>query len=169
MKSTAFGAASDDTSPKWYPLFSVYWTCYKEVELYQNTVWCHYKAVNLIPNSHNRLPIARPWGRCMGCQLWVSIVIEVLLPSSRYLEWYYDKLDRVITALDCIITMQLFHDESLPIHVFFCILLANPGQAGQISHAVSPCDWTSNTHSSISLALSGGKPQVTVDYLTKGQ
>ena len=62
-------------SPKWYPLFSVYWTCYKEVELYQNTVQCHYNAVNFIPNPHNRLPVARPWGRGMGCQLWVSIVI----------------------------------------------------------------------------------------------
>ena len=37
-------------------------------ELY--TVQCRYNAVNFLENPHNRHPIARPWGRGMGCLLW---------------------------------------------------------------------------------------------------
>ena len=35
------------------------------------TVWCCYN-VNFHPNPHKRSPIARPWGRAMGCILWVQ-------------------------------------------------------------------------------------------------
>ena len=34
-----------------------------------NTVRCLYNAVNFLQNPHNRHPIARPWGRDMGCLL----------------------------------------------------------------------------------------------------
>ena len=36
-----------------------------------NTVRCRYNAVNFLPNPHKRHPIARPWGRDMGCLLWL--------------------------------------------------------------------------------------------------
>ena len=39
-------------------------------------MWCRYKAVNFLPNLHNRHPIARPWG--MGCLLWLLTLIYVL-------------------------------------------------------------------------------------------
>ena len=50
--------------------------------LYRYTVRCHYNAVNLLQNSHNRHPIARPWGRGMGCLLWIWSLICVMLLSS---------------------------------------------------------------------------------------
>ena len=36
-----------------------------------HTAWCRYNRVSLFPNPHNRYLIARPWGRAMGCILWV--------------------------------------------------------------------------------------------------
>ena len=35
----------------------------------QNTVQCHYNAVNFVPYHHKRQPIACPWGWSMGCLL----------------------------------------------------------------------------------------------------
>ena len=65
-----------------------------------HTVWCRYDAVNFLQNSHNRHPIARPWGRGMGCLLWVwSLIYVLLLPLQCHIQ-YRDKFDRVITALD---------------------------------------------------------------------
>ena len=49
-----------------------------------NTVWCCYNAVNFLKNSHNRHPIARPWGRGMGCLLWAWSLIFVPLLSSQW-------------------------------------------------------------------------------------
>ena len=43
------------------------------------TVRCRYNAVNFLQNSHNRHPIPRPWGRGMGCLLWVWSLIYILL------------------------------------------------------------------------------------------
>ena len=48
-----------------------------------NDTW--YGAIIMRPNypkSHNRLPMARPSGRAMGCLLWVWCLIYVLLLSS---------------------------------------------------------------------------------------
>ena len=67
-----------------------------------NTVLCRYNAVNFVANHHNRHPIARPWGRGMGCLLWFWSLIFILLLSLWFRWWCRDKLDRVITALDCI-------------------------------------------------------------------
>ena len=39
--------------------------------LTSNTVWCRYKAVNILENSHNGYPIAHGIRRAMGCLLWV--------------------------------------------------------------------------------------------------
>ena len=44
----------------------------------QNSVRCCYNAVNFLQTPHNRHPIARPWGRAMGCLLWIQIPIYVL-------------------------------------------------------------------------------------------
>ena len=59
---------------------------------------CRYNAVNFLQNSHNGHPIARPWGRAMGCVLWVwSLIYVLLLPSQRRMS-YRDELDRIVTA-----------------------------------------------------------------------
>ena len=62
-----------------------------------------YSAFNFLQYSHNWHPIARPWGRDKGCLLWFWYLIHFLPLLSLYRVWYRDKLDRVITALDCII------------------------------------------------------------------
>ena len=67
-----------------------------------STVRCRYNAVNfLLPNPHNRHPIARPWGRAMGCLLWFWSLIYVLLLPLQCRWQYRDKLGGFITALDC--------------------------------------------------------------------
>ena len=38
---------------------------------YAGTVRCRYSAVNFLQISHNWHPIAPPWGRGMGCLLWI--------------------------------------------------------------------------------------------------
>ena len=73
-----------------------------------STVWCRYNAVNFLQNHHNRHPIAGPWGRGMGCLLWLWNLICVLLLPLQYPMWYRDKLDRVITALHCSIIMIMY-------------------------------------------------------------
>ena len=40
------------------------------------TVRCRYKAVHFLPNPHKRYPIARPWGRGMGCLMWAQPLIQ---------------------------------------------------------------------------------------------
>ena len=59
-------------------------------------------AANFLKYSHNRHPIARPWGRGLVCLLWVWNLIYVLLLSLKYRMQYRDKLDHSIMALDCI-------------------------------------------------------------------
>ena len=71
------------------------------------TVRCHYNAVNFLQNSHNRHPIARPWGRGMGCLLCVWSIVYVLLLSSQRRMKYRDNLDWIITALDWTVTLSL--------------------------------------------------------------
>ena len=43
------------------------------------TVRCRYNAIIFLQNPYNRRPIARPWGRAMGCLLWVRNQIDVLV------------------------------------------------------------------------------------------
>ena len=61
------------------------------------TVRCRYNAVNFLHNPHDRHPIARPWGRAMGC-LSVVILISNLLSVTIVAVSCCDKLDRVITV-----------------------------------------------------------------------
>ena len=42
-------------------------------------VWCHY--VSFLQNHHKRHTIAHLWGWSMGCLLWVSTLIYILLQS----------------------------------------------------------------------------------------
>ena len=65
-------------------------------------VRCRYNAVNFLQNYHNRHRIAHPWGRGMGCLLWLLTLMHVLLQSL--LCWVQNRmiLKRVITAPDCI-------------------------------------------------------------------
>ena len=67
-----------------------------------NTVRCRYNAVSFLHIPHNRHSIARPLGRGMGCLMWFSCLSHVLLLSVQRCVWNRDKLNRVITALDCI-------------------------------------------------------------------
>ena len=80
-----------------------------------NTVQCRYNAVNFLRNIHKRHPIARPWGRGMGCRLWVNHLIDIL---PEFLQLYMQYLiisDRVIAALNCIVWVTI--TTKLPILV----------------------------------------------------
>ena len=67
------------------------------------TVWCHYNAANLLQNPHNRHPIARPWGRDMGCLLWVWN--SDLYSASVSTVKYHAILDCVVTALELLLSV----------------------------------------------------------------
>ena len=46
------------------------------------SVQCRFDAVTYLPNPYNRHPIARPWGRDVGCLLWFwSLIYDLLLLS----------------------------------------------------------------------------------------
>ena len=47
------------------------------------TVQCCYNKVNCLPNSHNRHPIACPWGQDMGCLMWSQNLTHVLPQSQQ--------------------------------------------------------------------------------------
>ena len=47
------------------------------------TVQCRFKVVNLLPNLHNRHPIAHPWGGGMGSLLWFQYLIHFLILLSQ--------------------------------------------------------------------------------------
>ena len=50
-----------------------------------NTMWCRYNAVNFIPNSCKRHPIARPLGWGMECLLWIqSNLYSAPAPAVMY-------------------------------------------------------------------------------------
>ena len=63
----------------------------------QSSVWWCYNAINFIPNPHSRHPIARPWGRGMGCLLWVNsdfsstAVIALLCVISWYVAPHFNE------------------------------------------------------------------------------
>ena len=65
------------------------------------TVQCRCNAINFLQNSLNRHSIACTSGRSIGCLLWVWSLIFVLLLSSQHRMLYRDKLECVITAMDC--------------------------------------------------------------------
>ena len=44
------------------------------------TMLFRHNAVNFLPNPHKRFPIAHPWGRGVGCLLWVQILMYALSP-----------------------------------------------------------------------------------------
>ena len=73
-------------------------------------VQCLYNAVIFLHNSHNRRPISRPWGRGMGCLVWIQSPIYVLLLWLQYCVWYLDMLYRVITVPHCIYPSKIEFD-----------------------------------------------------------
>ena len=81
-------------SRQWLPL-----TCFVV-----HTKRCRYNAVNFDPNPDKRHLIARPWGRDMGCLLWILPLMEILPQSLSYHMQIHVLLDRVITALDSILS-----------------------------------------------------------------
>ena len=60
---------------------------YNTIMVPRNTMRCHYNTVNFLKNSHNRHPIALPWGQGMDCLLWVWSLIYVMLLSSQVITW----------------------------------------------------------------------------------
>ena len=68
-----------------------------------HNVLCRFNAVNFHPNPHKRHPIARLWGRAMGCLLWISTLMHILPQSLSNHMQNHIMLDRAITALDRII------------------------------------------------------------------
>ena len=66
-----------------------------------NTVWCHYNVVKFLQIPHNSHPIACPWGRDMGCLLWIQIAIYVLPQQLEYCMQNHVVVDRITTALHC--------------------------------------------------------------------
>ena len=70
------------------------------------TVRYHYNPVNFLENPYNRHPIARPWGRVMGCPFLVQTLIYIPLASMPCMQCcmkYYVILELVIMVLHCII------------------------------------------------------------------
>ena len=45
-------------------------SCNQSPTYWWNPVWWRYNAVSFLQNPHKSHPIARPWGRGMGCLLW---------------------------------------------------------------------------------------------------
>ena len=72
----------------------------------RNTEMSRYNTVaNFLPNPHIKHPIARPWGRDMGCLSWVQMVIHFLSQSLRYCMQSNAILHRrIITTNNCLIT-----------------------------------------------------------------
>ena len=61
------------------------YTCKWLQSIIQNwcTVQCRYSAANFLQIPYNRHPIAHPWGRGMGCVMWVQNLIKLLLLLSQ--------------------------------------------------------------------------------------
>ena len=68
---------------------------------WHTTEWFHCNTVNILQITHNRHPIARPWGRAMGCLLWVQSLFYVLPLSQHYCIQYIAMFDCVTTPLYC--------------------------------------------------------------------
>ena len=79
-----------------------------------STVRCRYNVVNFLTNIHKRHPISRPLGRDMGCLLWIQYLIDILPQFLQSFLQYLTILDRIITALEC---MLLEHISSLILSV----------------------------------------------------
>ena len=66
-----------------------------------NTVQWHYNLVRIFQNTHNRHPIACPWGQDMGCLLWVKTSIKVIPQPLQWCMHYLVILIHIIMALYC--------------------------------------------------------------------
>ena len=73
----------------------------------------HFNAVYLLQNPHIWHHIACPWGRGMGCLLCFETLIHFLLLLLQCHMQYHDKLDSIITALDCISFEQSWHHHAM--------------------------------------------------------
>ena len=65
------------------------------------TVQCRYNG-QFSPEFLKIHPIGRPLGQGMGCILWFQTLIYTLSQSLQWFMQWHVILDRVITALDCI-------------------------------------------------------------------
>ena len=83
-------------------------------------MWCRYNRVNFLHNPHNRHPIARPWGRGVGCLLWGVSLMHVLPLSSQCRTWYHGKSDHVIMPIDCILWVPDICKGNMP-YCSYCI------------------------------------------------
>ena len=60
--------------------------------VWQIQLWCHYNAVNFLPNIHKIHPTARSLGSDMGCPFRVLTVINTLPQSLQWCMQYHDVL-----------------------------------------------------------------------------
>ena len=78
----------------------VSWDCPRSFMVIQrgaNITW----SISLL-NTHKRHPIACPWGRAMGCLLWVQSQVNVVLLSLWCYMCYHDIPYCAVKAPDCI-------------------------------------------------------------------
>ena len=66
--------------------------------IHRSPVKTRYNTVNILQNTHNRHPIARPQGWTTGCLLWVQISTHVMYISVQY----HVKIERDIMGHDLI-------------------------------------------------------------------
>ena len=89
-----------------------------------HTVWCRYNVVNFITNIHKRHPMARPLRRGMGCLLWIQHLIDIMSQFLQFLMQNLSILDRVLTALDCIMPYHIYHIQYI-IYIYHSIYHIN--------------------------------------------
>ena len=74
--------------------------------------------VNFLQNLNKIHPIARPLERYVRCILCVQTLIYTLFQSQQWYIPYHVILERVITALECIIytlaNCRLYHNSNIP-------------------------------------------------------
>ena len=110
-----------------------------------STVRCRYNAVNFITNIHKRHPMARPLGRGMGCLLWIQHLIDIMSQFLQLLMQNLTILDRVITALDCIVYVMYMHQKIIKNIQYDSKLAVNVIGNYQLQVLYSPTVWCS-TH-----------------------
>ena len=100
-----------------------------------HTVWCRYNAVNFITNIHERHPMARPLRRGMGCLLWIHHLIDIMSQFLQFSMQNLSILDRVLTALDCIMPYHIYHIQ----YIIYIIAYTTSITKSYIISYIIPC------------------------------
>ena len=84
------------------------------------TMRCRHNADIFFQNHHKSHAIPSRSGRAMGCLLWLKTLIRVLTQSRQWCVQYRVILDRVITALHCIMYWSIKIDPRRTKHNQLC-------------------------------------------------